>query len=85
MEIWPNVQTYIKEVLKPFKSKQPTSASFVTIDKATKDVLLPAKLQVFRWFKFTLKFTLKPPIGIMCDKLQLAFWDASFWTFLGQI
>ena len=85
MEIWPNVQTYIKEVLKPFKSKQPTSASFVTIDKATKDVLLPAKLQVFRWFKFTLKFTLKPPTGIMCDKLQLAFWDGSFWTFLGQI
>ena len=32
---------------------------------------------VFRWFKFTLK----PPNRITCDKLRLAIWDTSFWTF----
>ena len=36
---------------------------------------------IFRWFKFTLK----PPYRIMHDKLQLAIWDTSFWTFLAQI
>ena len=36
------------------------------------------KIKVFRWFKFTLK----PPYSIMCDKLGLAIWDTSFWTFL---
>ena len=40
-----------------------------------------AELQIFRWFKFTLK----PPYSIMCGKLQLAIWDTSFWTFFGQI
>ena len=33
--------------------------------------------QVFRWFKFTLK----PPYSIAHDKLRLAIWDTSFWTF----
>ena len=33
---------------------------------------------VFRWFKFTLK----PPYSIAHDKLRLAIWDTSFWTFL---
>ena len=33
---------------------------------------------VFRWFKFTLK----PPYSIVHDKLRLAIWDTSFWTFL---
>ena len=33
---------------------------------------------IFRWFKFTLK----PPYSIMHDKLRLAIWDTSFWTFL---
>ena len=32
---------------------------------------------VFRWFKFTLK----PPYSIAHDKLRLALWDTSFWTF----
>ena len=32
---------------------------------------------VFRWFKFTLK----PPYSIAHDKLRLAIWDTSFWTF----
>ena len=32
---------------------------------------------VFRWFKFTLK----PPYSIAHDKLWLAIWDTSFWTF----
>ena len=31
----------------------------------------------FRWFKFTLK----PPNRITGDKLRLAIWDTSFWTF----
>ena len=34
-------------------------------------------LTVFRWFKFTLK----PPYSIAHDKLRLAIWDTSFWTF----
>ena len=34
-------------------------------------------LPVFRWFKFTLK----PPNRITHDKLRLAIWDTSFWTF----
>ena len=33
---------------------------------------------IFRWFKFTLK----PPYSIAHDKLRLAIWDTSFWTFL---
>ena len=32
---------------------------------------------LFRW----LKFTLKPPYSITHDKLRLAIWDTSFWTF----
>ena len=32
---------------------------------------------VFRWFKFTLK----PPNRITRDKLRLAIWDTSAWTF----
>ena len=32
---------------------------------------------LFRWFKFTLK----PPYSIAHDKLRLAIWDTSFWTF----
>ena len=32
---------------------------------------------VLRWFKFTLK----PPYSIAHDKLRLAIWDTSCWTF----
>ena len=32
---------------------------------------------IFRCFKFTLK----PPYSIAHDKLRLAIWDTSFWTF----
>ena len=32
---------------------------------------------IFRWFKFTLKL----PYRITHDKLRLAIWDTSFWTF----
>ena len=32
---------------------------------------------LFRWFKFTLK----PPYSIAREKLRLAIWDTSFWTF----
>ena len=39
---------------------------------------LEIKIQgVFRWFKFTLK----PPNRITRDKLRLAIWDTSAWTF----
>ena len=55
LEIWPNVEKYIKHVLKEPKSKQPTSASYWTIQKATKDVLVPAKLQVFVYISKVLK------------------------------
>ena len=34
-------------------------------------------LLCFKWFKFTLK----PPYSIVHDKLRLAIWDTSFWTF----
>ena len=40
-------------------------------------VPLPLYNPVFRWFKFTLK----PPNRITHDKLWLAIWDTSFWTF----
>ena len=42
LEIWPNDEKYMKHVLKEPKSKQPTSASYSTIQKATKDVLVSA-------------------------------------------
>ena len=35
------------------------------------------KIVVFGWFKFTLK-----PHSIAHDKLQMAIWDTSFWTFI---
>ena len=35
-------------------------------------------VEIIRWFKFTLK----PPNSITLDKLRLAIWDTSFWTFL---
>ena len=41
-------------------------------------VLKWPKVYIFRWFKFTHK----PPYSIMCDKLWLAIWETSFWTFL---
>ena len=34
-------------------------------------------VSIFRWFKFTLK----PPNRITSEKLRLAIWDTSFWTF----
>ena len=34
-------------------------------------------MHIIRWFKFTLK----PPYSIAHDKLRLAIWDTSFWTF----
>ena len=40
-------------------------------------LMFPAVLPIIRWFKFTLK----PPYSIAHDKLRLAIWDTSFWTF----
>ena len=86
LEIWPNVEKYIKEVLKQSKSKQPTSASFATIAKATKDLLLPAKLQVFVYISkvlkpFLVKYQIDEPMIMfigedlfdMCGKLMQKF------------
>ena len=39
--------------------------------------IIQLSLTIFRWFKFTLK----PPNSITHDKLRLAIWDTSFWTF----
>ena len=52
---------------------------FVTQSKTLKGVLQAVENQVplFRWFRFTLK----PHYSIAHDKLQLAIWDTSFWTF----
>ena len=55
LEIWPNIEKYIKHLLKEPKSKQPKSASYSTIQKPYKDVLVPAKLQVFVFISKVLK------------------------------
>ena len=47
LEIWPNFEKYVNHILKEPKSKQPKSASFSTVEKAMKDLLVRAKLQVF--------------------------------------
>ena len=65
LEIWPNVEKYIRHVLKEPKSKQPTSASFSTIEKATKDVLVPAKLQIYVYTAKVLK-----PFLVHCQSLE---------------
>ena len=43
----------------------------------TRLMLMMIPFWVLRWFKFTLK----PPYSIVHDKLRLAIWDTSFWTF----
>ena len=52
---------------------------FVSQSETLSGVLQAVKSQVplFRWFKFTLK----PSYSIAHDKLRLAIWDTSFWTF----
>ena len=55
LEIWPNIEKYIKHLLMQPKSKQPMSASYSTIKEASKDVLVPAKLQVFLYISKVLK------------------------------
>ena len=60
IEILPNIEWYIAHVLKETKSKHPTSASFKTVQKATKNPLLGAKLQTFVYITKVLKpFLLK--------------------------
>ena len=76
LEILPNVEKYIQHVLKEPKSKQPTIASFSTIEEATKDVLVPAKLQIFVYIAKVLKpFHVKyqtdePMIMFLAEDLQ---------------
>ena len=91
LEIWPNVEKYMKHVLKgQFKSKQPTSASFSTIQKAIQDPLIVAKLQVFVHIAKVLKPLLvkyqteQPMIMFLaedlydvCHKLMLKFLKTS--------
>ena len=43
----------------------------------SQDLLQEETLVIIRWFKFTLK----PPNRITRDKLRLAIWDTSAWTF----
>ena len=94
LEIWPNVEKYIQHVLKEPKSKQPTSASFSTIEKATKDVIVPAKLQVFVYIAkvlklFLVKYQTDEPIIMflaedlqsMCSKLMHKFVKKLFFRF----
>ena len=63
-------------MLKEPKSKQPTSASFSTIEKVTKDVSVPAKLQVFVYIAKVLKLFLvkyqtdEPMIMFLAEDLQ---------------
>ena len=60
IEIWPNIEWYIAHVFKETKSKHPTSASFTTVQKATKDPLLVAKVAGFVYIVMVLKpFILK--------------------------
>ena len=47
IEIWPKVVKYIKEIEAGPKSKIPKIASFSTLRSATKNPLMPAKLQFF--------------------------------------
>ena len=76
LEIWSNVEKYIQHGLKETKSKQPKSASFSTIEKATKDALVQAKLQVFVYIVKVLKpFLVKyqtdePMIMLLAEDLQ---------------
>ena len=50
-----NIEWYIAHVLKETKSKYPTSASFTTVQTATEDPMLVAKLQVFVYIAKVLK------------------------------
>ena len=48
-----------------------------TIKMAAKGDNSSLTMDLFRWFKFTLK----PPYSITHGKLRLTIWDTSFWTF----
>ena len=54
-----------------------TSPSVLDFLTTPSELLTVALGFLFRWFKFTLK----PPYSIAHDKLRLAIWDTSFWTF----
>ena len=73
IEIWSNIEQYIAHVLKETKSKHPTSASVTTVQKATKDPMLVAKLQVFVYIAKILK-----------PFLQKYWTDAQMIMFLGE-
>lgn len=47
LEIWPNITTYVTEILKKPKSQIPTSSAFVTVKSAVQNILTIAKLQFF--------------------------------------
>ena len=47
IEIWPNIDKYVKEMLKKSKSQIPSSNSFTTLILAVQDELIIAKLQFF--------------------------------------
>ena len=73
VEIWQNFEQYIAHLLKETKSKYETSASFTTVQKATKDPLLVAELEVFVYIAKILRAFL-----LECQT------DASMIMFLGE-
>ncbi|KAI4829210.1 hypothetical protein KUCAC02_023270 [Chaenocephalus aceratus] len=59
IEVWPAVMAYIHSHKKLPKSKVPTSASYLTVKKATEDPLFLAKLEFFAFVARQLKPLLK--------------------------
>lgn len=55
IEVWPAVTAYIHSHKKLPKSKVPTSASYLTVKKATEDPLFLAKLEFFAFVARQLK------------------------------
>ena len=68
--------------MKEPKSKQPTSASYSTIQKATKDILVPAKIQVFVYISkilepFLLKYQTDEPLIMYLAEDFHDVWEAN--------
>ena len=73
IEIWPNIELYIAHVWKQTKNKHPICASFTTVQKATKDPLVVAELQVFVYIgkvlkPFLLKYQTDAPMMMFLGK-----------------
>ena len=77
IEIWPNLQAYIRETEKKPKSQIPESKYYVTLRNAVRDKLIIAKLQEFISVAsllepFLMKFqTDSPMLPFLCEELSL--------------